>query len=86
MADIIKRTSQYIDNLSFDETYQEATVLPVVEDGGVLVRQPKIATEETLRNINEFSIPSFDTQVIDESLAPATTTITYKLNAATVAK
>jgi len=47
-----KYTSQYIDNLSFDETYKEATILPVVEDGGVLVRQPKIATEETLQAVN----------------------------------
>jgi hypothetical protein len=32
-----------------------------------------------------FSIPVFDTQVIDESLAPATTTITYKRAGVTVA-
>ena len=32
-----------------------------------------------------FSIPKFDTQEIDESLAPASTTITYKLASVTVA-
>lgn len=31
------------------------------------------------------AIPEHDTMVIDESAAPATTTITYKLNSATVA-
>jgi hypothetical protein len=39
MPDITKRTSQYIDNLSFDETYQEATVLPVLVSNGTLIRQ-----------------------------------------------
>jgi hypothetical protein len=40
MSDIVKRTSQYIDNESFDETYKESTVLPVEEDpSGVLVRK-----------------------------------------------
>ena len=32
-----------------------------------------------------FSIPKFDTQEIDESAAPGTTTITYKLASVTVA-
>jgi len=35
--------------------------------------------------VDGFSIPKFDTQEIDESLAPATTTITYKLASVTVA-
>ena len=35
--------------------------------------------------VDGFSIPKFDTQEIDESLAPATTTITYKLAGVTVA-
>ena len=35
--------------------------------------------------VDGFSIPKFDTQTIDESLAPATTTITYKLASVTVA-
>ena len=40
MSDIVKRTSQYIDNLSFDETYEEATVLTVEEDpNGTLKRK-----------------------------------------------
>lgn len=44
-----------------------------------------IATEATLAKLNEFEIPVFDTQVIDESASPATTTITYKKSGATVA-
>ncbi len=32
-----------------------------------------------------FAIPAHDTQVIDESAAPATTVITYKLSGVTVA-
>lgn len=39
MTDIRKYTSQYIDNLSFDETYQESTVLPVETDGTNLLRK-----------------------------------------------
>jgi hypothetical protein len=35
--------------------------------------------------VDGFAIPIFDTQVIDESLAPATTVITYKRNGVTVA-
>src|SRR3990167_5194503 len=35
--------------------------------------------------VDGFSIPKFDTQTIDESAAPATTTITYKLANVTVA-
>lgn len=35
-----KYTSQYIDNMSFDDTYKEATVLPVEMDpSGTLVRK-----------------------------------------------
>lgn len=34
-----KRTSQYIDNLAFDETYEEPTILPVEESNGTLVRK-----------------------------------------------
>ena len=44
-----------------------------------------VATEETLKDIQGFQIPAYDTQVIDESLAPTTTTITYKLSGVTVA-
>ena len=35
--------------------------------------------------VDGFAIPVFDTQIIDESLAPGTTTITYKKNGVTVA-
>ena len=37
--DKIKYTSQYINNESFDETYLEATVLPVEENAGTLVKK-----------------------------------------------
>ncbi len=33
------KTSQEIDNVSFDETYNEATVLPVEEYAGTLLRK-----------------------------------------------
>ena len=40
MPNPIRHTSQAIDNWSFDETYQEATFLPVEEDpSGVLLRK-----------------------------------------------
>jgi len=87
MPNPIKHTSQAIDNWSFDETYQQAAVEILTENAGgtALERQKTIATEETLQAVNEFGIPSFDTQVIDESASPATTTITYKKNGTTVA-
>jgi hypothetical protein len=43
------------------------------------------ATNTALNKLIGFEIPPHDTQAIDESLAPATTTITYKKSGATVA-
>ena len=40
MPNPIKHTSQAIDNWSFDETYNQATILPVEEDpNGTLIRK-----------------------------------------------
>ena len=51
--DKIKRTSQYIDNESFDETYEQAAVEILTENAGgtALERQKTIATEETLQAV-----------------------------------
>lgn len=39
----------------------------------------------TSGKLDSFNIPAYDTQVIDESAAPTTTTITYTLAGVTVA-
>lgn len=49
----IKRSSQTIDNLSFDEAYLQSAVLLLTENeaGTAIGRQKEIATEETLQTI-----------------------------------
>lgn len=58
----IKRTSQTIDNLSFDESYQLSAFIPMVENeaGTAVSRQKEIATESTLQTIAGFGIPAHD--------------------------
>lgn len=46
-----KRTSQAMDNFSFDETYLQNTQLVLTEENNTLIRQPKIATESTLQSL-----------------------------------
>jgi len=63
MSDITKRTSQYIDNLSFDETYNQQAVEILTENAGgtALERQKTIATEETLQaQLAEYKITDID--------------------------
>jgi hypothetical protein len=56
MADIRKYTSQYIDNMSFDETFLEATVLPVESDGTNLLRSTtkQVAKKITVSGDNTY--------------------------------
>lgn len=53
-----------------------------IQSRGVVIHP---ATEETLQSVAKLNIPKHDTVVIDESLSPATTVITYKLLGTTVA-
>lgn len=53
---------------------------------GIRVGTTQVDSENPLPVTTDgFAIPSFDTQIIDESLAPGLTTITYKKNGSTVA-
>ena len=56
MVDQIKYSSQNIDNLSFDETYLESTVLPVETDGVNLRRKQSslVAKKITVSGANTY--------------------------------
>jgi len=86
---ITKYSSQYIDNLSFDEDYKVSVTEVVTENvaGTALVRQKPIATEETLQALQGFQIPAHDEIEINYTDATKTvvTAIVYKLAAVTVA-
>lgn len=66
--DKIKRTSQYMDNMSFDETYGQNAVEILTENAGgtELERQKTIATEETLQAVETNQTDGTQkTQIVD---------------------
>lgn len=60
--DKIKYTSQYLDNMSFDETYEQNAVEMLVENsaGTALVRQKEIATEANQDSLAGYQLAEFD--------------------------
>ena len=74
-------TSQYLDNMSFDDTYQQNAVEILTENaaGTALERQKTIATEATLQLIAK----DYDNIEVDTSADPVFT-ITKKLGATVV--
>jgi len=75
MTDRIKYTSQYIDNLSFDEGLK-VKVTELIDTNGSLINP---ASEETLQAV----LAAHDTVVVDTT-DPDNIVVTKKLNGATV--
>lgn len=77
-----KRSSQAIDNFSFDEDFLVKVVELVKRNqAGTAIEYFNPATEEKQA---EFSIPDFDEKVVDET-DPNNITITYKKDGLSVA-
>lgn len=70
----IRRTSQAIDNLSFDETYEQAAVELLTENAGgtALERQKKIATEakQISQMMTRIATKSTDSNITYTGMAP----------------